>query len=87
MSGYNQRVRDSILPMSVGDSLPSAFGEWTFTDRTIDHEKPIETCELVVSRIYATISKSPMNTPMRTFGSDHTVSCSSMLRLSRTAAD
>lgn len=46
MSGYNQRVRDSILPMSVGDSLPSAFGEWTFTDRTIDHEKPIETCEL-----------------------------------------
>ncbi len=46
MSGYTQRVRDSILPNSIGDTLPSAFSEWAFTDQTIDHEKPIETCEL-----------------------------------------
>lgn len=46
MNGYTQRVRDSILPNSVGDTLPSAFGEWAFTNHTIDHEAPIETCQL-----------------------------------------
>jgi len=26
--------------------LPSAFDEWAFTENTVDHESPIETCEL-----------------------------------------
>lgn len=46
MSGYTQRVRDSILPRSVAGALPAAFAEWAFTENTIDHEAPIETCEL-----------------------------------------
>lgn len=46
MSGYTQRVRDSILPLSVADTLPSAFTEWSFTEDTVDHETPVETCEL-----------------------------------------
>lgn len=46
MGGYTQRVRDSILPLSVAGTLPAAFGEWSFTDNTFDHEQPIETCEL-----------------------------------------
>lgn len=43
---YPQRVRDNILPLSVGSSLPEAFEEWSFTERTVDHEAPIETCKL-----------------------------------------
>ena len=46
MGGYTQRVRDSILPLSVAGTLPTAFGEWSFTENTVDHEQPIETCEL-----------------------------------------
>jgi hypothetical protein len=46
MSGYTQRVRDSILPRSVAANLPAAFDEWAFTENTVDHESPIETCEL-----------------------------------------
>ena len=46
MGGYTKRVRDSILPLSVADTLPAAFGEWSFTDNTVDHETPVETCEL-----------------------------------------
>ncbi len=46
MGGYTQRVRDSILPLSVAGTLPAAFGEWSFTENTVDHEQPIETCEL-----------------------------------------
>ena len=46
MGGYTQRVRDSILPLSVAGNLPAAFDEWSFTDNTVDHEQPIETCEL-----------------------------------------
>ena len=46
MGGYSQRVRDSILPLSVADTLPAAFAEWSFTENTVDHETPIETCEL-----------------------------------------
>lgn len=46
MRNYPQRVRDNILPLSVGATLPEAFGEWSFTERTIDHEQPIETCQL-----------------------------------------
>lgn len=46
MGGYTQRVRDSILPLSVAGTLPTAFDEWSFTDNTVDHEQPIETCEL-----------------------------------------
>lgn len=46
MGGYTQRVRDSILPRSVAGTLPAAFTEWSFTNNTVDHEQPIETCEL-----------------------------------------
>jgi len=46
MATYPQRVRDNILPVSVGLTLPEAFEEWSFTDRTIDHEQATETCEL-----------------------------------------
>ncbi|MFJ2492389.1 hypothetical protein ACIOV9_12700 [Pseudomonas iridis] len=46
MSSYPQRVWDNILPLSVGDTLPKAFEEWSFTEIVRDHEKPTETCEL-----------------------------------------
>jgi hypothetical protein len=46
VGGYTQRVRDSILPLSVADTLPAAFTEWSFSENTVDHETPIETCEL-----------------------------------------
>jgi hypothetical protein len=43
---YTRHVRESILPLSVADTLPQAFAEWRFTGRTHDHEEPIETCRL-----------------------------------------
>jgi len=46
MHTYPQRVRDNILPLSVGSTLPAAFEEWSFTENTVDHEAPIETCRL-----------------------------------------
>ena len=46
MRTYPQRVRDNILPLSVGSTLPEAFEEWSFTDNTVDHEEPVETCQL-----------------------------------------
>jgi hypothetical protein len=46
MRNYSQRVRDNILPLSIAATLPEAFEEWSFTERTIDHEKPVETCQL-----------------------------------------
>lgn len=46
MSTYPQRVRENILPRSVEKTLPEAFEEWSFTERTIDHERPTETCQL-----------------------------------------
>jgi len=46
MNNYPQRVRDNILPISVGSTLPEAFEEWSFTERIHDHEQPIETCQL-----------------------------------------
>lgn len=46
MQTYSQRVRDSILPLSVTDTLPKAFEEWRFTGHTEDHEEPCETCHL-----------------------------------------
>lgn len=46
MQYYSQRVKDSILPLSVGDTLPKAFEEWSVTEHVIDHETPQETCEL-----------------------------------------
>ena len=46
MSSYSQRVRDNILPLSLGSTLPEAFEEWSFTEQTVDHEEPIETCQL-----------------------------------------
>ncbi|NOJ43901.1 hypothetical protein [Bradyrhizobium australiense] len=46
METYTKRVRDSILPLSVADTLPKAFEEWRFTGHTHDHEEPHETCQL-----------------------------------------
>jgi hypothetical protein len=46
MHNYPQRVRNNILPLSVGSTLPEAFEEWSFTDNTVDHEDTIETCQL-----------------------------------------
>jgi len=46
MATYTQRVRESILPLSVARTLPKAFEEWRFTGETCDHEEPIETCQL-----------------------------------------
>ncbi|HEX2963531.1 MAG TPA: hypothetical protein VHO43_17175 [Ignavibacteriales bacterium] len=43
---YTQNVRDNILPLSNAQTLPAAFKEWQFTGNTIDHEKPIEQCQL-----------------------------------------
>lgn len=46
MSFYSQRASESILPLSVGDSLPKAFEEWTVTGRVYDHGSPDKTCQL-----------------------------------------
>lgn len=46
MATYPQRVRDNILPLSIGGTLPEAFEEWSFTERTVDHEQPTANCEL-----------------------------------------
>jgi hypothetical protein len=43
---YSQRVRQSILPLSLADTLPKAFEEWRFTRNAVDHEEPCKTCEL-----------------------------------------
>lgn len=43
---YAQTVRNNILPLSVGDTLPKAFEEWSFTEIVKDHGAPTETCEL-----------------------------------------
>lgn len=46
MQSFPQRVRDNILPLSVGATLPEAFEEWLFTDEVVDHEYADKTCEL-----------------------------------------
>ena len=46
MQFYSQRIRDNILPLSVGSTLPEAFEEWSFTDETYDHEEPVAVCGL-----------------------------------------
>jgi hypothetical protein len=46
MQTFPQRVRENILPLSVGSTLPGAFEEWSFTENTVDHEQPVETCQL-----------------------------------------
>lgn len=43
---YSARVRQNILPLSVGSTLPEAFEEWSFTDLTEDHESADEVCQL-----------------------------------------
>lgn len=47
---FPSRVRDNILPLSVGTRLPDAFKEWRFTELTLDHEEPIEVCGLCDKR-------------------------------------
>ncbi|MBU6424990.1 MAG: hypothetical protein KGQ69_01510 [Rhodospirillales bacterium] len=34
------------MPLSVADTLPEAFKEWSFTEEIVDHEEAIETCYL-----------------------------------------
>jgi hypothetical protein len=46
MDSYPLRVRESLLPLSIGDTLPKAFEEWFFTGDVEDHEYPTETCQL-----------------------------------------
>lgn len=46
MRNYTQRVRNSILPLSVAATLPKAFEEWRFTGLTVDHGDACEVCEL-----------------------------------------
>jgi len=46
MYRYTQRVCDSILPLSIADTLPKAFEEWRFTEEVVDHEEPVEICQL-----------------------------------------
>jgi len=46
MDTYSKRVRDNILPLSIGNTLPEAFEEWSFTEEQIDHEEPCATCGL-----------------------------------------
>lgn len=46
MKEYSQRVRDNILPLSIGGTLPEAFEEWSFTEETLDHESPVAICKL-----------------------------------------
>jgi len=46
MDTYPRRVGESILPLSVGGTLPEAFEEWFFTEKVMDHEHPTEICEL-----------------------------------------
>ena len=43
---YPLRVRENILPLSLANNLPEAFGEWFFTERIHDHETPDADCEL-----------------------------------------
>lgn len=44
MGAYALRVGDSILPLSVDGTLPTAFGEWSFTENTVHHEQSIKLC-------------------------------------------
>lgn len=46
MSFYSHRVRANILPLSVGNTLPEAFEEWSFTENVVDHGHADQTCEL-----------------------------------------
>lgn len=43
---YTQSVSRNILPLSIADTLPGAFGEWHFTGVSEDYGEPIETCKL-----------------------------------------
>jgi hypothetical protein len=56
MSRYTQRVCDSILPLSVGDTLLKASEEWYFTEEVVDHEQPSDS--LIFERV-----KLPSTTP------------------------
>lgn len=46
MNTYPQRIRESILPLSVASTLPEAFREWAFTGHAEDHETATKTCQL-----------------------------------------
>ena len=46
MNHYIQKVRENVLPLSVGNSLPPVFTEWFFTEQVLDYEQRNETCQL-----------------------------------------
>lgn len=46
LDSYPLRVRENILPLSVAGTLPQAFKEWFFTEKTHDHDTADATCEL-----------------------------------------
>jgi len=46
MSGYTDRVRDNIIPLSQASTLREAFKEWYFTDSHRDHENAVAECQL-----------------------------------------
>src|SRR5271156_6351447 len=46
MNYYIQKVRENVLPFSVGNSLPQVFTEWFFTEQVLDYEQRNETCQL-----------------------------------------
>ena len=43
---YPARVAENILPLSVAQTLPEAFREWSFTEQVIDHLSAEADCEL-----------------------------------------
>ncbi|MGF6440072.1 hypothetical protein [Paraburkholderia youngii] len=51
MDHYSRRVREAILPLSVGKTLPNVFSEWSITERLIDHGKPCQTCVAAFSTV------------------------------------
>ena len=46
METYPQPVMENILPLSLAKTLPEAFTEWFFTEKTIDYGSPIAKCNL-----------------------------------------
>ncbi len=46
MNYYIQKVRENVLPLSVGNSLPQVFTEWFFTELVLDYEQRNEICQL-----------------------------------------
>lgn len=46
MEHYLQRVKETLLPLSVSKEIKEAIEEWQFTGETVDYEEAIEICLL-----------------------------------------